>query len=223
MQADWAKETQFLFTLNHPNIVQLYDAFRYNNLYHMVMERCSGSLRDYVERHGNLSGPDVVSVGGMILAGLHHIHQRNIIHRDLHVDNILYAPPRTASQKISIKISDFGISKLLRPTENAAVTFIGRDYDYCPELVTKGHTTKRSDIYQCGLVLYHIYTGKHALSAKDGNNVVQIVTSGLARQRAEQLNTKLGDVIGIMLRRAPEYRYKVSVGVRDYVSFTNLD
>jgi serine/threonine protein kinase len=118
-----------------------------------------------VEQFGALSGPDVVQVGGMILAGLHHIHQRNIIHRDLHVDNILYsitnqymffllymyltinsyvfffysyAPPRTASQKISIKISDFGISKLLRPTENAAVTFIGRDYDYCPELVTKG-------------------------------------------------------------------------------------
>ena len=57
-------------------------------------------------------------------------------------------------------------------------------------------------------MLYHIYTGKHALSAADGNNVVQIVTSGLARTRAEQLNTKLGDVIGIMLRRAPEYRYK---------------
>jgi hypothetical protein len=541
VQADWAKETQFLFTLNHPNIVQLYDAFCFNNLYHMILERCSGSMRDYVDRHGPLSGPDVVSVGGMILAGLHHIHLRNIIHRDLHVDNILYAPPRTPNQKLCIKISDFGISKLLRPTENAAVTFIGRDYDYCvrerdhqiltsrgflfldevealvdrdaatgavrdwrglrvanydaktrrlvyeqpralvvnerrgtfleftadsararwsakpaaaaaaaarcdvsiavtpehemyvargdsfkkmsaaqlaaqlaagggsvslrlltaaaggveastslgsarrrpaaaappaallelfgfvrlgggspnasyaaarlqqlddaasaalaplasrewlwalssdalrhvvagaalapcvtgdaalrddlvrvalhagfsahfvaanaaatqwrvlidrdaadvrfggaaaaaetlcvrevaadsrswcfdmrdgfivtrralraadgvvtqasqptiqgncPELVTKGHTTKRSDIYQLGLVLYHIYTGQHALSANDGNNVVQIVTSGLARSRAEQLNTKLGDVIAIMLRRAPEYRYK---------------
>jgi hypothetical protein len=564
VQADWAKETQFLFSLNHPNIVQLYDAFCFNNLYHMILERCTGSMRDYVERHGPLPGADVVSVGGMILAGLHHIHCRNIIHRDLHVDNILYAPPRTAAQKLCIKISDFGISKLLRPTENAAVTFIGRDYDYCfreddhqiltsrgfmfldeveaavvrdrhtgrvvdwrglqvanyeprtralvyeqpralivnrtddtllefaedgdaasgvalavtrehnmyaavdsgdfvkmsaaelaqcvkqgrkvrfqlgaaagvqraatcdravgakraladaheqsvppvplagetpflelcgvwladgaavdgrcvewsvacgafvrervdalgwacepsdaagrvrvcepaavrafahvdaewalaslsahgsqcvlrglsaatspdnaatvvvrsaamrdfvlrlcvhagfaafveptssafivhfaesrdgeraprnvsvnevafvgrtwcfdmrdgfvvvrraerkrvgnewlvsnvsaasvsgncPELVTKGHTTKRSDIYQLGLVLYHIYTGQHALSANDGNNVVQIVTSGLARSRAEQLNTKLGDVIAIMLRRAPEYRYK---------------
>jgi hypothetical protein len=131
VQADWAKETQFLFSLNHPNIVQLYDAFCFNNLYHMILERCTGSMRDYVERHGPLPGADVVSVGGMILAGLHHIHCRNIIHRDLHVDNILYAPPRNAAQKLCIKISDFGISKLLRPTENAAVTFIGRDYDYC--------------------------------------------------------------------------------------------
>lgn len=39
----------------------------------------------------------VVSVGGMILAGLHHIHQRNIIHRDLHVDNILYVDMALAS------------------------------------------------------------------------------------------------------------------------------
>ena len=98
----------------------------------------------------------------------------------------------------------------------------GRDYDYCPELVTKGHTTKRSDIYQLGLVLYHVYTGEHALSASDGNNVVQIVTSGLARSRAEKLNTKLGDVIGIMLRRAPEYRYKDCVETAAHL-FSILD
>ena len=105
------------------------------------MERASGSLRDYVKVQGPLSGPDVVNLGGQILSGLNHIHIRNIIHRDLHVDNVLYAPPRHASQKIAVKISDFGISKMLKPSENAAITFIGRDYDYSPELVTRGYVS----------------------------------------------------------------------------------
>jgi hypothetical protein len=218
VQADWAKEVQFLFTLNHPNIVQLYDAFEHNALYHMVMERCSGSMRDYVTKYGKMDGPDVVRVGGQLCSALGHVHNRSIIHRDLHVDNILYALPRNPADKICVKVTDFGISKLLKPTENAAVTFIGRDYDYCPELVTKGHTTKRSDIYQLGLVLYHLYTGKHALSPNDGNNVVQIVTSGLARKRAEALNSKLGDVIGVCLRRDADYRYQDTVELWTHLS-----
>jgi len=68
-------------------------------------------------------------------------------------------------------------------------------------------TTKRSDLYQFGLILYFLYTGQPALSPTDGKNVVQLVTSGTARTRAEALNTRLGDVIAVLLRRAPEYRF----------------
>lgn len=133
-------------------------------------------------------------------------NSRDIIHRDLHIDNVLYAES-LPGQNVNIKISDFGISKLLKNGQAAAKTFIGRDYDYAPELVTKGHTTTRSDLYQCGLVLFHLYTGRHVLSAKDGDNVVQVITSGLAGQRAKALNTKLGDVLAVLLRREPDYRF----------------
>mmetsp|Transcript_13520 Transcript_13520/g.23368 ORF Transcript_13520/g.23368 Transcript_13520/m.23368 type:complete len:413 (-) Transcript_13520:109-1347(-) len=207
LEKEWAKEVQFLYSLNHPNIVRLFDAFEWEEKFYMVMERCSGSVRDYVKRHGSMDGPQVIDCAGQILSGLNHIHSRDIIHRDLHIDNVLYAQTR-AGENVCIKISDFGISKMLKADQKAAVTFIGRDYDYAPELVTKGHTTKRSDIYQCGLVLYHLYTGKHVLSSKDGSNVVQVITSGVAGQRAKSLNTKLGDVIAVMLRREPDYRFK---------------
>lgn len=99
---------------------------------------------------------------------------------------MLYAETRPG-ENVLIKISDFGISvrclasflilfapnppsfpsfvvlffsnpqKMLKADQKAAQTFIGRDYDYAPELVTKGHTTTRSDIYQCGLVLFRTF------------------------------------------------------------------
>ncbi len=206
LEAEWAKEVQFLFSLNHPNIVRLFDAFEYNERYYMIMERCAGSVRDYVKRNGPMDGPRVIDAAGQILSGLNHIHSRDIIHRDLHIDNVLYAES-LPGQNVIIKISDFGISKALKNGQAAAKTFIGRDYDYAPELVTKGHTTTKSDLYQCGLVLFHLYTGRHVLSAKDGDNVVQVITSGLAGQRAKALNTKLGDVLAVLLRREPDYRF----------------
>jgi len=210
---DWAKETKFLYSLSHPNIIQLYDSFEYGNLYYMVMERASGNMRAYVKEKGPMPGPDVIDCAGQILSGLEHIHVRDIIHRDLHIDNILYAPGRYAHEKICIKISDFGISKLLKndfvmggPAPQVATTFIGRDYDYAPELVMRGHTTKQSDIYQIGLCLYWLYKGSLALSPKDGSNVPQLISGGLASQRARKLGTRLGNVIASFLAVVPEER-----------------
>jgi serine/threonine protein kinase len=210
---DWAKETKFLYSLSHPNIIQLYDSFEYGNLYYMVMERASGNMRAYVKEKGPMPGPDVIDCAGQILSGLEHIHVRDIIHRDLHIDNILYAPGRYAHEKICIKISDFGISKLLKndfvlggPAPQVATTFIGRDYDYAPELVMRGHTTKQSDIYQIGLCLFWLYKGSLALSPKDGSNVPQLISGGLAAQRAKQLGTRLGNTIATFLAVLPEER-----------------
>jgi hypothetical protein len=207
VEADWNKEVQFLRSLSHPCIVQLYDAFIFNDWYHLVLERCDHSIRGYVKKYGALPGPDVVIVASQILSGLNHIHTKSIVHRDLHIDNVLFASSASKG-RLTVKITDFGISKFLKGEQRAAKTFIGRDYDYAPELVTKGHTTRRSDIYQVGLVLYYLYTGKSALSSRDGNNVMEVVTSGVARRRCTDLNTKLGDILAVFLRRKAEFRYE---------------
>ena len=51
-----------------------------------MLEKLSGSIRDYVKKYGPMSGPDVVDCASQILSGLNHIHVRDIIHRDLHID-----------------------------------------------------------------------------------------------------------------------------------------
>ena len=104
--------------------------------------------------------------GGQILSGLFLIHSRDIIHRDLHIDNILYV---AAGNQITLKIADFGIAKVLQPGgDSKAATFIGREYDYAPELINQGFTSRQSDLYQVGLVLYFLNRGTPAVGKNDG-------------------------------------------------------
>lgn len=64
--------------------------------------------------------------------------------------------------------------------QDFAVSFIGRDYDYAPELLNQGHTSKKSDIYQLGLILYFCLTGKAAITTQDGpSSQVRPISSGV--------------------------------------------
>jgi len=109
-------------------------------------------------------------------------------------------------KKISIKIADFGICKKLPYGENFTGSFIGRDYDYAPELLTQNGTTKYSDLYQIGLILYFCVTGEVAISSEDGC-VEEVTTSGLAAKRAREIGTPLGEVIGRLLEVDPWDRF----------------
>lgn len=169
VEADWKKEVAFLMTLRHPNIVCCYDSFIYNGFYNLILERCEGSLRDLRSAFPDLTENQTMDITGQLLSGLHHIHSLNIVHRDLQADNVLYRRERnhdSGKARFSVKISDFGcavfracicrrhshmwcrISALMQKGQDVALTSVGRDYDYAPELVTHGATSFRSDIYQ---------------------------------------------------------------------------
>jgi len=203
VEADWNKEQNILFSLFHPNIIRIFDAFQFEDYYYLVMEKADGDLRSYLAKNGKLSSAEVIHIGAQIFSALAHIHSQNVIHRDLHIDNILYLQN---GPHLSIKIADFGISKKLFSEDEFATSIVGRDWDYCPELVTEGHATKKSDLYQTGIVLYYCLTGEMAIGASDG--ICEDVTvSGLARERALALGTPIGDVVANLLHVDPNLRY----------------
>lgn len=186
--AEWKKEKDLLTSLSHPNIVHAYDGFAYQKGFYIVLERCSGSLRDLMKKEKPFAAAKVVELAGQMLSGLDHIHSHGIIHRDLHIDNVLYT---TINNSLVLKIADFGISKVLSKEATKAMTFIGREFDYAPELVNHGYTSRQSDIYQMGLLLFFLYRGESAVSKTDGSPV-DAVRGGMARKRAEGLGTPLG-------------------------------
>eukprot|EP00008_Paramoeba_atlantica_P001851 CAMPEP_0201501126 /NCGR_PEP_ID=MMETSP0151_2-20130828/83421_1 /ASSEMBLY_ACC=CAM_ASM_000257 /TAXON_ID=200890 /ORGANISM="Paramoeba atlantica, Strain 621/1 / CCAP 1560/9" /LENGTH=659 /DNA_ID=CAMNT_0047894605 /DNA_START=46 /DNA_END=2025 /DNA_ORIENTATION=+ len=207
VEEEWRKETKLMLAVNHPNVVQLYDAFTWSGLYWVVIEECEGSFASYVKKKGRLSSTETIDVAAQLLSGLEHIHRRNIIHRDVQMDNVLYSKS-LFTDSIVVKLTDFGISKFIgEGSALVAYTAVGRAYDMSPEVAQMegSFTVGVSDVYQLGLVLYHVLTGGPALSEADGPPLEAIHT-GLARQRAEQLGTKLGGVISMMLRRRIEHR-----------------
>lgn len=207
------KETELMLSLNHNNIIKVYDMFpdRLGRLW-VIMERASGTLNQAVQEDGPWSDDFVARRGIELLSALRTVHENGIVHRDVHIDNVLMTYWTDQSEP-SIKLSDFGIGKLLdEDYEGLAFTRIGRAYDMAPELIKHGYTSAQSDIYQAGLCMYYMATGRAAVGPGDGTHK-EAISSGVARLRAERLGTPLGRIIAKMLRRRDEFRFKSAVDV----------
>ena len=203
------KEIEMMSAFVDCNIIEVYDAFKdeHGHVW-LIMERASMNLRQAIEDNGPWSELQVVRRGFDLLSALRVIHYQKIVHRDVHIDNVLVTYWEDGHEPM-LKLTDFGISK--RVDENAegrAFTRIGREYEVAPELYLPDQEPKyQSDIYQAGLCMYFMLTGTPAISEEDGD-VEDAVLSGVARQRAEALGTELGDIIAKMLRRCDDGRYE---------------
>ena len=77
-----------------------------------------------------------------------------------------------------------------------------------PELVTAGYTTKQSDLYQLGLLMYEMHTGEYPLDTSHGYDaMLQQIKEGVPRLKAEALGTPIGNIVSVLLRRNEQYRY----------------
>ncbi|MCL4145960.1 UNVERIFIED_CONTAM: hypothetical protein GTU68_016565 [Idotea baltica] len=104
-------EVMVLKILNHPNILEYYENFIENNTMFIVMEYApGGNLYSYLQSKGKnyMQEEDVLHLFCQLAAAIQHIHEHQILHRDLKSHNIML----DRSQRI-VKIGDFGISKIL--------------------------------------------------------------------------------------------------------------
>lgn len=200
----WMDECQLMLSVSSPYIIRLHDYFMYRNVFWMIMERADCTLKTRIEINGRLDDQNTVLAGLHILSALQEMNNKGIVHRDLHIDNILWS---SRAGENSLKIADFGIAKRLLSAGAVATTRIGRHYDIAPDLHLDGYTTHQSDLYQLGLAMYFVHTGAEALGPADGPPKYAIL-SGVARERAESLRTPIGDYIAVLLRRRAEYRYQ---------------
>jgi serine/threonine-protein kinase len=201
VQGEWRREAERLLLLRHPGVVYLHDAFEANYLFYMAFEWCPGSLSDLLVEP---LGPELaIELTRQILAATQYLHDNDVVHDDLHSGNVLF----THADRPVIKIADFGISKELHGRAKARPEVVHHAV-MAPEVVAAGYTSRQSDIYQVGLLLYWMVSGKPPLDYNvPYNDLVRQVSDGLPRQRAEQLGTPLGAVIAKMLRRRDAYRY----------------
>ena len=97
---------------------------------------------------------------------LEYIHRRKILHRDLKTQNVFLTKNNT------IKLGDFGISKVLENTHDHALTVQGTPYYMSPEVCQSKPYTYTSDVWALGCILYELCTLKHAFS---GENLLGLV------------------------------------------------
>jgi eukaryotic-like serine/threonine-protein kinase len=201
VQAEWAREVQRLMSLRHPNVVYIHDAFENNSLFYLALERCDHALTAMLGRP--MQEGLTIELARQLLAAVQFLHDNDIVHDDIHPGNVLI----THADRPIVKLADFGISHELRGRPAIRPNVVHHAI-MAPEILSTGYTSKQSDIYQVGLLLYWMLTG-HPAMVLDAPypELVRQVSEGDARRRAEAIGTPLGGLIAKMLRRREAYRY----------------
>ncbi len=221
VQAEWAKEVSRLTTLRHPNIVYIYDAFAENSLFFLALERCDHALAEMLGtpcREGL-----VIELARQLLAAVQFLHDNDVVHDDLHGGNVLLVH----TDRPVVKISDFGISHELRGLPAIRPNVVHHAI-MAPEILASGYTSKQSDLYQVGLLLYWLLTGQPAVPPDlPYQELARVVSDGVPRLRAEAVGTPLGGLIAKMLRRREAFRYssarEVWADLRELPAWKNRD
>ncbi len=150
------REARAAATLNHPNIVAVYDWGAVDGIYYMVMEYVRGrSVRDLLNVDGPLAPAQAAEIVRQTLLALEHAHEKGIVHRDLKPENILLTTDGT------VKLTDMGLARAFadaKATHAGAVT--GTVQYLAPEQIRGEPADPRSDLYSLGIVTYELLTGR---------------------------------------------------------------
>ncbi|HVG21409.1 MAG TPA: protein kinase [Blastocatellia bacterium] len=148
-------EARIQASLQHSNIVTLYDFLEYNGQPCIIMEYIEGqTLTECIREECGLALPDALRIFQALADALDYIHRQGIIHRDIKSNNIKITPSG------QVKLLDFGIAKSgSSPALTVTGAFIGTLQYLSPEQMQGGVADARSDIWALGVLLYEMTTG----------------------------------------------------------------
>ena len=155
------REARAVNRINHENIVEITDVGESDGFAYLVMEYIEGeSLLAHVQR-GRLAWDRAVRIAMQVASALARAHQEQIIHRDLKPENILLVPPKAEGALEVVKLTDFGIAKVMgEPSITLNEQLFGTPGYIAPEYVGGISIDGRSDLYSLAVVLYEMVTGQ---------------------------------------------------------------
>ena len=197
-------EAQAAAGLENPNIVNIYDVGSENGLHYIVMEYVEGiTLKTYIEKKGQLSFKEAVSIAIQVGRGIEAAHNKNIVHRDIKPQNIMI------STEGKVKVTDFGIARAA--TSNTISSDVMGSVHYSsPEQARNGFVDGKSDIYSLGIVMYEMVTGRVPF---DGDTTVAVAIQHLQEEivppsvYAPNLPISMEKIILKCTQKNPDRRY----------------
>ena len=178
------RELEIHKTLNHPNIVKLYDIIihKHENAIYLIMELCEFGDLQHFQNKRPFTEKYIQGYMLQLRDALKYLYDYNIVHRDLKPQNILLTDPYT------IKITDFGLARnttSLKPSSIARnisdqdlfSTFCGSPIYMSPELLNRESYSSKSDLWSVGVILYELITGNPPFLAKNIQTLVQKVNT----------------------------------------------
>jgi tRNA A-37 threonylcarbamoyl transferase component Bud32 len=202
--------------LSHPNIVKLVDYNLDDNLPYIAFEYVEGkSLDKILKEKKKLNIYDTMNIWMQLLEALDYAHQKGIVHRDLKPENILLKLISDSLETATVKITDFGISKIINKTLNITQDFVGTPWYMSPEQIKGQKVDQRSDIYSLGIIIFQLLTGK--LPFGESDNIYAVfkahmldnpVDSHILEGNTTYIPKDIEKIIRKMLEKNPKKRYQ---------------
>jgi LuxR family maltose regulon positive regulatory protein len=204
---DFRREARHIARLDHPHIVTIYDVYEKEQRQFIVMQLVDGSsLAELIAKRGRLSWSETVETITAVAAGLDYAHTRGILHCDLKPANILL------DTNHGPMLSDFGLAKLIGeadPGVSAGEGIVGTAHYIAPEVWEGQGTTRQSDIYALGCILYEMLMGKKLFQGETPPAAMMAHFQPLALPHTwpDGVPSGVAGVLATALAKKPKARY----------------
>jgi tRNA A-37 threonylcarbamoyl transferase component Bud32 len=210
IQTDSAKqkvfqEVKILNMLDHPNISRLLEVFENKKYIFFVIEFAKeGDILSLLKAKGPLSEDIARFIVIQVVHGLKHCHSRDILHRDIKLDNVLL------SENYIAKICDFGISRIVKKGE-VIHEQCGTPAYIAPEVISgKGYSGFQADIWNLGIMIYAMVTGTVPFKSNSIEELNTLIKRGQYTYPGHsKVSPMLRDLIGKTLCLDPAQRITV--------------
>ena len=202
-------ETNLMKKLNHPNITKILELFDDKDYILIIMEYINGgNLFSFLKKRRKVSEKTAKFLYKQIILGIQYMHNQNIVHRDIKLENILI------DLNNNIKICDFGIGRILSSPDQPLFDQCGTPMYIAPEILLsskeKGYKGFPVDIWSSGIALYILLSGTLPFSFKNGKSV-SIEDSDKNDNNSEELQFSI-------INSDPKYIENISEEARNLLS-----
>lgn len=154
------REIQLLRSVDHPGIMKMVDCYEDENYVHIVTEKYTGGelfdkIIDNTTDSGCLLEDEAAKIIKSLLEAVHYLHSKDIVHRDIKPENVLFESNEEGS---SVKLIDFGLSRIHCTTDGAMTHQVGTSYYMSPG-VLKGKYDRSCDLWSIGVIAYILLCG----------------------------------------------------------------
>ncbi len=205
LQTRFEREFQSAGTLNHPNIVTVFDVGKEGGDPFFAMEFLPGEdLADIMKSDKVLSFKEIADFGIKICAALDFAHDHGVVHRDIKPANILI------DRNQEPKVTDFGVAKLTSTNLTRTGTVVGTPSYMSPEQVTGQQVSGASDQFSVAIILYQMLTGELPFTGENPTTILYKIvheTPVGPHEKRTSLPPQIDKVLLRALEKKPETRY----------------
>jgi len=203
-------EIEILKSIDHPNIVKIYEFYTTPDYFCLITEFCNGGeLYDQFEKYCPFDEKHAAFIMYQLFSAVHYCHLKRIVHRDLKPENILIEKINNDGY-FQIKVIDFGTAKLFKK-QKMERTLIGSPYYIAPEVLNRNYNEK-CDLWSCGVIFYILLSGKLPFNGEEDTEVFENIKKGeysIDIPPFEKVSPEAKDLIKQLLLLDPEKRISV--------------